>query len=129
MFVSLAMSFIENGLSKFSFSQMRELIPERNLRCGENQRDLVLDKEEELGFPAMGKRADHEIPLERPLSSQNFKSGKPFTSSTSVETLMLCHALASDSRFSSARRAYCTASLPSNRCAGSCSSEASCRIT
>ena len=40
---------------------------------------------------------------------QNFKSGNSVTSSASVETLMLCHALASDSRLSSAKSAYCTA--------------------
>src|SRR5258708_8703488 len=54
--------------------------------------------------------ACHGSPQPRQHQFQNFKSGNPFTSSTSVERLMLCHALASDSRFSSARRAYCTAS-------------------
>src|ERR1700734_4138051 len=73
--------------------------------------------------------ACHGSPQPRRPQFQNFKSGNPFTSSASVETLMLCHALASDSRFCSAKPAYCTASLPSKRCAGSCSLEASCRIT
>src|ERR1700722_18022064 len=73
--------------------------------------------------------ACHESPQPRQHQFQNFKSGNPFTSPASVETLMLCHALASDSRFSPASWANCTASLPSKRCAGSCSLQASCRIT
>src|SRR5580704_5157040 len=43
---------------------------------------------------------------QRQHQSQNLKSGSPFTSSASVETLTSCHALASDSRFCSARPAY-----------------------
>src|ERR1700730_5566781 len=56
--------------------------------------------------------ACHGSPQPRQHHLQNFKLGSPFTSSASVKTLMLCHALASDSRLSSAKRGYCTASLP-----------------
>src|SRR5580698_6569769 len=86
------------------------------------QENIMHDQEKQC------RRAE-ESPHPRRYQCQNFKSGNPFTSSASVETLMLCHALASDARFSSAKPAYCTASLPSKRCAGSCSLEASCRIT